>query len=721
MKAKNLRILKQNKINVPDFIVVDSEKNVDLSFSKSDTFAVRSSFSLEDSDTHSFAGQFETLLNVDRSGVEAAVRKVIESAERVHADGHMRVIVQEMVDSDYAGMLFTANPLGLLNETVIVVGKGLGEMIVTDRMETTTYYYNHDDDLYYFEQQEQAAVLSEKHLKMLLETGRKIKDIFQKEMDIEYAIKDDVVYILQARPITTLSYKECIVLDNSNIVESYPGISLPLTQSFVKEIYYEIFKSLVLRLSKDAGLVRQMDMLLRDMVDVCNGRIYYRISNWYDVLRILPFSERIIAIWQEMLGVNHKDITFHINHVPIRVKCNIVLSFFRYMRTTPKEMRALNAHFKTVYPMYIRQVRAEETVSGLFDLYGSMRDEILREWDITLVNDMYAFIHTYFAKKRHADEIADIKNLESMKPVLALQKLVWTAKMHGMDSDLYSEERRAYIRRYGDRCLQELKLETKTYRTNPEMLDAYVAEAAFSKMRVSKRRILKKCVRSGSSGGTLRKAKRAIANRELSRMNRSRLFGIVRMIMLKIGNILVSQGQLEAVEDVFYLFMDELKEGKPDYKELVEARKQEYAGYEQLPCYGRLLFADKVFHKTVKTVSSNVLNKPDQLSGTVSSAGRVTGEVIIIDAPDQSMDTADKIIVTKTTDPGWVFLIKPALGIIAEKGSILSHTAIITRELKKPSVVNVKDATTILRTGDIVELDAINGRIFIIKRKSETL
>lgn len=70
--------------------------------------------------------------------------------------------------------------------------------------------------------------------------------------------------------------------------------------------------------------------------------------------------------------------------------------------------------------------------------------------------------------------------------------------------------------------------------------------------------------------------------------------------------------------------------------------------------------------------------------------------------------------MTKLTDPGWVFLISRASGIIAEKGSILSHTAIISRELKKPAVVGVKSAMKILKSGDIVELDGEKGIITIL-------
>ena len=83
----------------------------------------------------------------------------------------------------------------------------------------------------------------------------------------------------------------------------------------------------------------------------------------------------------------------------------------------------------------------------------------------------------------------------------------------------------------------------------------------------------------------------------------------------------------------------------------------------------------------------------------------------MIETPDDKLDTTGKILVTRSTDPGWVFLIQRAAGIVAEKGSLLSHTAIISRELHKPAVVGVKDCTKLLKTGDRVELDAYSGTI----------
>ena len=83
---------------------------------------------------------------------------------------------------------------------------------------------------------------------------------------------------------------------------------------------------------------------------------------------------------------------------------------------------------------------------------------------------------------------------------------------------------------------------------------------------------------------------------------------------------------------------------------------------------------------------------------------------------EDAIDVKNKIIIAKMTDPGWVFLLISAKGIITEKGSLLSHTAIISRELKLPSIVAVNNVTKLIKTGDIVEMDASSGEIWIEKK-----
>ena len=105
------------------------------------------------------------------------------------------------------------------------------------------------------------------------------------------------------------------------------------------------------------------------------------------------------------------------------------------------------------------------------------------------------------------------------------------------------------------------------------------------------------------------------------------------------------------------------------------------------------------------------------LEGIPTSNGVVEGEALVIDDICKNYNVKDKILITKMTDPGWVFLLVNAKGVISEKGSILSHTAIISREIGIPSIVSVEDATLIIHTGDYLKMDAYNGKIEIKKRR----
>lgn len=722
MKSENLIKLEKYGFNVPKFITVlnlgDKEtfilrdnngKYIDLDFSDKSLFAVRSSCGIEDGEENSFAGQFETKLNVKKDEVLDAVKEVFTSfynSDFYEDNNYDTVIIQEMIDSDISGVLFTANPIGILNETVIVVGGGLGCNVVDDKINTTTYYYNIDDELYYMDKVKDSVEISEKILKELVEIGKKAEEKFNAKMDIEFAIKDDVIYVLQARPITTLHSDNILILDNSNIVESYPGVSLPLTQSFVKEIYYKIFRYCCLRISENEELINRLDSSLRNMVDVTNGRIYYRISNWYCLFKLLPFNSLYIPIWQQMLGVKNKKVVVENVEVPFGIKYKIFKNIFRLLKNTPEQMKELNEFFKLEFENSRLRLDKIDDILEVLLFYENFKEKIISNWDITLINDMYAFVNTALAGKRNKGLLSDIKDLESLKPMLEVNNLIDIREKSGINSEEYKNAFDKYIEIYGDRCLSELKLETQTYRTNPELLEDYLKNR--EKVEISNNVSMKK-----SNNKFVEKAKLGIYNREISRMNRSRLFGLVRDIFLKIGTLLVEQGRLLNKTDVFYLFYEELYENNLNYIDLVENRKQEYKDFEKIPTYSRLVFADKIIDKNTN-ISEVIIISDKVLKGVGTSEGVVEGEVIIIDNPDLEVDTTGKIIVTKMTDPGWVFLIRNSIGIIAEQGSLLSHTAIISRELKKPAVVNVKNALQVLHNGDRIRIDGLKGIIEIL-------
>lgn len=776
-KARNLFLLKKNNINVPKLFCISSQerlneddiyKYIDNNFSDDQKFAVRSSSSVEDGSSLSFAGQFDTFLNVDKKDLIDKIEKCRTSIYNKNLDRYtnkkdinMNVIVQEMLNPEKSGIIFTSNPQGILNESVIVVGDGIGENVVSDRISTTTYYYNKTDDIYYYERQNNSALLEKNQINELINISKEIQKILGEKLDIEFAIENNKIYILQARDITTLDMKAKIILDNSNIVESYSGITLPLTQSFIKEAYYGVFNRVLYRITRSNEILEKYKDVVSNIIAVANGRVYYQINNLYNILKLLPFEKKLIPIWQEMLGVENKDIEWDKKlKVNLNVKIKIVNSFFNLLKTNISEMKNLEIYFKDIEEYYNNNFSQNMNNDSLIKLYENIKNKVFAKWDITLVNDMYAFIYTALVKRQLKKEkvseyenisnmlISNLSNLESMKPIEKLIELSIFVKENNIDKVLEKIETnedyynlinssvvdkefkikiQSYIQEYGDRNVEELKLESKTFRTSPVLLIRKIIEYVNDDNLINylKEENKKDSVTLNLSNKTkeyLNKAGEGIRSREKSRLARSKLYGFMRNIVLNIGNNFKLENIIEDVDDIFYLYYNEIIDiinGKNiNAKKIINSRKQEYKMYGALPAYTRLVFCNNIVNKSHQNINNDkIIVSEEKLKGIPCSSGIITGEVVFVDKSNfNNVDVKGKIIVTKMTDPGWVFLITQSIGIVSEKGSLLSHSAIISRELKKPSVFGVRGITQAVKNGDIIRLDANNGIIEIVEK-----
>ncbi len=773
-KARNLFLLQEQGYPVPPFFCISKHVSEEIildyaerHFPHARSFSVRSCACVEDGGAHSFAGQFRTFLRVKREDLFACVRAITEEGQareyaRLHrlnpASIEIQAIIQEMVEADRSGVLFTANPQGILNESVIVVGRGTGDQIVEDRTDTTSYYYHLTDQNYYYEQAGDAPLLSDAQVQELIRIAQKIKEFFRTECDLEYAYQNGRLWLLQVRPITTLQEgTPVIILDNSNIVESYPGLTLPLTQSFIRRAYAQVFRMLLLRLTGERETVKRMEPVLSHMVDVANGRVYYRISNWYDILFFLPFYKKIIPLWQEMMGVSDKAVSApSAERIGPVTRLRTARSFVRLLLTCPREMDALEDYFLKIQKRFRRLSIDSMDNRALLKAYHTLQQMTVRRWDLTLVNDMYAFLFTGLLKAclkaRHVSDYAlaanrairGIDRLDSMEPIRELNHLAEQARREGRlaalgrlhtpedfaryleeTNDDFTRELQAYIQRFGDRNVEELKLESPTFRTDPILLIRRILQYADAPAALNSResRI------AGDASLRLRGlsrffAKRAalgIRNRERSRLNRSRLYGMMRALVLRMGENLQREGRIARREDIFWLYCGELEQDvrKPlgDLKERIALRKEQYEGFRALPAYSRLIFSGKVMDKQPRNIQRTKIRRNAAVwTGIPCSQGIAEGPVLVIRDPARITDTKEKILVTRMTDPGWVFLIAQAEGIVAEKGSLLSHTAIIARELKKPAVVGIPEIVEELKDGDYVRVDGDTGKVSILRR-----
>ena len=643
---------------------------------------------------------------------------------------------------------------------VVVLGQGLGDKVVEDQENVLTYHYFPGESLYQ-EGQGTGIGLEEDELKTLFSLGDEIEQLFQKPMDIEFAIEKGRIYILQARAITTLDMQLPIrILDNSNISESFPGICLPLSESFAGEMYSGIFTSLGRRfLGKK---VSSYEELFQRMVGGFSGRMYYEISSWYDILRLLPFSRKIIPIWQGMLGVSNEEISFSKKKPGFFLKCRITLLFCYYFIVSQRKMQELDKFFQERYASYSKRVDEEEEAQELYRIFLEMKEDLLREWDITLMNDMVSFISTHLYGKKTAF------SLETMKPVRALSALKAVARKHGLDSEEYRREKKSYISAYGDRIEGELKLETRTYRSNEELLDRWILDALETeKTDYSEKdceetsRMEKPSEQKQRKSFLYRLAESSCNNREISRLHRTRCFGLMRRIVDKIGEKTIGF-------DVYYLSLDELKEflfsGK-DFSLKIARERELRKAYERLPVLSRVKLLGKVDRDPLageitvlnygafKTKGSKVgkgeiageMGKSEKWSvqfseepknfeskGKTESTPRVffgrgvskgifRGEVLKLKSLQEIRvaEAKGKILLSYSTDPGWFPYLDMASGLITERGSLLSHSAILARELEKPAVVNIPKIMEELQSGDIVEVDGDLGICSVIKQKEK--
>ncbi|MEC7183143.1 MAG: PEP-utilizing enzyme, partial [Bdellovibrionota bacterium] len=227
--------------------------------------------------------------------------------------------------------------------------------------------------------------------------------------------------------------------------------------------------------------------------------------------------------------------------------------------------------------------------------------------------------------------------------------------------------------------------------------------------------------------------RRAVKNRENLRFDRTKIFGIARHIFRAIGGDFEKMDVLEEENDIFYLTVEEIRgfiEGRAlvlGLKDISLSRKKEYEKFESSPpppdrflTYGAAsasgnyssLMEDADLLKSERRISDD----PNVLLGTPCCPGVIEGEVLVAHDIKDTEKLDGQILVTSRTDPGWVPLYPSSSGLLNERGSLLSHSAVVARELGLPTIVGVDGGLMDrLKTGMKVRVDAGKGEIRILE------
>ena len=739
-------------------------------------YAVRSSGMAEDGAEHSHAGQFETILNVPASQVLSSAKTVwlsgfsdaVETYRSVKSGGAAEapaVVVQQMVEPNAAGVAFSADPVsGRRGRAVISAIAGLGERLVSGEEDGETWVVDREGTI--LEAPEMPEVLSVAQAQEIAELAARTEVAFGSPQDIEWAFDSEGLHILQARPITTKLLpapqpdQTLTVFDNSNIVESYPGLVSPLTYSFALHVYSRVYRAFVRLLGVRESVIAENSAVFDNMLGRIDGRVYYNLVNWYRALALLPGFSLNREYMETMMGVSEPmpvEATNGVGPPPAKglnklkeylrltiVAMALVWQAVRLPRTRERFYDRLNATLES--DLDLRTANATQLAAE----YRQVESTLLDRWDAPLVNDFLCMIAFGASRKLmerwlgekgllvHNDVMIGQGDVVSAEPARRIAELGRMVRRAELADDLALGQMtaldghpailahvQAYLEKFGDRCTEELKLESIPLSEDPTTLLLAISASA-ARDPTERHTPTDPDWRALFPNKTIRRAlarwiigwtKARVRDRENLRFERTRIFGHARRVFLSIGRELAARGLLENPRDIFFLTTGEVLgaiEGfslSPDLRGIVSARKTEDEASaaridppERIEIRGPAISPSWTPDKVVK--DSSIEKK-----GTGCSAGRVTAKARVVRDPRREALEPGDILVARHTDPGWIAVFSNASAIVVERGSLLSHSAIVARELGIPCVVGLKGATQWIEDGEIISVDGGTGLV----------
>jgi rifampicin phosphotransferase len=782
-------------------------------FGADSVVSVRSSAVGEDSSRHSFAGMYESVLDVcSLDSVLTAIRQVWSScfSERaidyrrrhalpLHSTG-MAVVVQQMIRARQSGIMFTCNPVtGSLDEICIDAVTGHGQLLVHGQTNGESYQVRRRDpeSLTASLNRGSQHVLSIEQLKHVVESGIAIEQLFGSPQDIEFCFdKDGAFFVLQARPITSTGERDNsavnhLVWDNSNIIESYAGITTPLTFSFIRRAYGIVYRCFAEVMGISPRVVRTHRATFDNMLGLFRGRVYYNLKNWYRLVRLFPGYQYNREFMETMMGVREPLILEDKLTEPSALRrwcvefpalvillARISWKFMRLRSSIKDFQRRFDAHYCEWRQIDFHDRQPHE----LLALYRQMEDSLLWNWKAPIVNDFFVMIFYGILKKLCVrwceDQSGSLQNgllcatggLESAKPARLLLQLAGIAAENEHLRNLILQEPaeslpqrvaadqrfepfqtllNQYLAEYGLRCANELKLEALSYRDRPELLYEIIRsyllldDVAMVDRQVHENRERHRLQDAERTAFTaletqsgwwprkailrfvLERARRGIRNRENLRFARTKIYRLARSMFRAIGERFASEGILRNASDVFYLTTDEIWDYiqgtavTTNLRALAAARRAEYDAYEAGDKFSPPNRFDTRGFPYVGNDFGDVSARFEAghstiLEGTSCCPGIVVGKVQKCDHPAGTQGIIGEILIAERTDPGWVTLFPAFRGILIERGSPLSHSAIVAREMGIPTIVGISGLTAQLRTGQYVRMDGARGTVEIL-------
>ncbi|MFL5592420.1 MAG: PEP/pyruvate-binding domain-containing protein [Ktedonobacteraceae bacterium] len=750
-------------------IVLFTSTNRSLSSPEEPRFAVRSSAVGEDNPRTSYAGVLVSYLNVEfaqvphyalkcwRSSLSDAVKSYKNILGSKFDQLRMAVVVQTMINAKVAGIAFTAHPLTLdSSKIVITMCKGLGTDAVNGRNATNDLVIERrssglDINASAYKNTELPGDVVGHLGKTLLE----IETFLGIPVDVEWAWDGQALWILQARPITTASsgiFAKDTIWSNTNLKEVLPDIPTPATWSATSHALDHAFKQ----------LFRAFGYNWPDSeyaVASIWGRAYMNLSRFSDaawrLFGIAPgfIIETLGGAYTRPLTPEGKPwvklrLSYALNLLRLWVKCNLMKGKLGKVfaqttdsggvvrnRLTPqiscleladliKELQRENVTFMYYYLLLVmRAIGAYILLKKLISKQASFSAGDIGSL-LTGLGDMPSV-----DMAREMISIAETALKDPGTHEWLLRK-DWGSWCESLLNERVREDIQGFLRKYGHRTvnMSELEMASPRWSEDPgtlfEAIASYCANApdrdSFSFKAQQQRRVNKEIELIRSMPFYLRLPARIIIAqaqyyarlRETAKSFLVHRVALGREVVRAAGRILAKNRAIIHEDDIFFLQLEDITRGllgeRADLRDTVAGAKNLIARFKKIEPADVFIGPEPYYPQA----------EPDEgatLTGMSVSPGKATAAARVLHDPLETSEFAPgEVLVCPAIDSSWIPLFFFASGIVAEIGGVLSHGAIIARELGIPTVINVYGATAKITDGQKLTVDGNLGKVFFV-------
>ena len=710
------------------------------------TYAVRSSALNEDGTTASFAGQYETLTDVPKDGINNAVTEVAGSAESARVEVYAQnreasdpgagiaVVIQRFVTPTFAGVVFTSDVI--TGKDASMVGnyvEGEGEKLVSGA-ENASEFRIGAIKYGYFGPSEM-----KRYAKSLYKQCRAIRREYGVPMDIEWAVSGGKVYILQARPITTLKRLDMETYSVNGSLSRYKM----LTRTNVGEIFQKPVTPMTF-----SALEKINELLgFPDWLDNIDGQPYMNISVICSGLVSFGVSEKkAVNAITDLVGTIPPGVSVPLSPFSKREFWKHIKKIIfpkNKSKLSKKEKKKMVEELPSICRTLMAEIRELDSNPGLKDYWDKNLLPKLNDGLAAIMGASGTSLAPLFGTRKKISKIAGeemanrlcggcVGTLDCMKPLLLLEDV-----LAGRIS------KNEYIQTCGHRSVDEMELAAPRPYEDPSFLDERLEQHKASgmdlhAMRENQEKAFEEAL---SEFKTLYPSKKKWIDKKISKFAQANvfredlrskgvwIFSVFREYLRRIGVV------NDLGDDVFMLTIDEafaLTEGKTvPVSDLISKRKATYERYLTQPSFPMLIVgrfdpqewmndperrSDVYLDATAEAERAGSEGAGAAVSSDVKgfpgAAGKVTGKVRVVTDADRidEIEQGD-ILVTVSTNIGWTLVFPRVSAIVTDIGAPLSHAAIVAREFGIPAVVGCGNATTVLKSGDTVIVDGAAGTV----------